>query len=308
VAHRLVTRSDFDGIVCGALLKARGLIDDILFVHPKDVQDGKVEITDHDITTNLPYSPRAHLVLDHHASETERLGGKAPANLVLHPEAPSAAHVVYEHFGGKSAFPGVPADLLAAVDKVDSARFTKEEILNPTGWVLLGFIMDSRTGLGRFKNFGVSNLKLMMSLVDSVGRMRPEEIIKLPDVAERVALYDEHREPFKAQLAKCSKVLKNLVEVDLRTETTIYAGNRFVVYALQPACNISMHVMTGRGNQNVVFAIGKSILNRGSKTNVGALCLKHGGGGHEAAGTCQVDNAGAEAARNALIEQITRDG
>ena len=306
--YRLVTRSDFDGIVSAALLKSRGLIDDILFVHPKDVQDGKVAITEKDITTNLPYSPKVHLAFDHHASEIERMGGKTPANLILHPDAPSAAHVVFEHYGGAKGFPNVSASMLDAVDKVDSAQFARDEILDPTGWVLLGFLMDSRTGLGRFKNFGVSNYQLMMALVDAFARLDVADILKLPDVAERVALYQEHRTPFQDQLKRCGTVHGNLVVEDLRKEETIYAGNRFVIYALNPACNISMHVMWGRGNQNTVFAIGKSILNRTSTTHVGNLCLKFGGGGHEAAGTCQVDNDKADTAQQELIRQITTDG
>ncbi len=306
--YRLVTRSDFDGVASAALLKSKGLISDILFVHPKDVQDGKVDITERDITTNLPYSPRAHLAFDHHASETERIGGKAPKNLVLDPAAPSATHVVYQHFGGKSAFPSVAEAFLAAVDKVDSARFTPDDILNPQGWVLLGFLMDSRTGLGRFKNFGVSNYQLMMALVEHCARADVGAILQLPDVAERVALYREHQEPFQAQLKRCGTVHQNLIEVDLRNEETIYAGNRFVVYALYPACNISMHVMWGRNKQNTVFAIGKSIVNRSSKTHIGNLALAFGGGGHDAAGTCQVDNDKADRARTELIRQITTDG
>jgi len=306
--YRLVTRSDFDGIASAALLKSRGLIDDILFVHPKDVQDGKVAITEKDITTNLPYSPKAHLAFDHHASEIERMGGKTPANMILHADAPSAAHVVFEHYGGAAGFPGVSRAMLDAVDKVDSAQFTQEEILKPTGWVLLGFLMDSRTGLGRFKNFGVSNYQLMMALVDAFARLDVTDILRLPDVAERLGFYQDHRMHFQEQLKRCATVHGNLVVEDLRKEETIYVGNRFVVYALNPSCNISMHVMWGRANQNTVFAIGKSILNRTSKTHVGNLCLKFGGGGHEAAGTCQVDNDKADGVQQELIRQITTDG
>jgi nanoRNase/pAp phosphatase (c-di-AMP/oligoRNAs hydrolase) len=306
--YRLVTRSDFDGVASAALLKKKGIINDIQFVHPKDVQDGKVQITPNDITTNVPYSPNAHLAFDHHASETVRIGGKMPANLVLDPDAPSAVHVVYRHYGGKTAFPNIPEALLEAVDKVDSARLTKEDILFPHEWVLLGFLMDARTGLGRFRNFAISNYQLMTKLVDAIGNLPVKDILQLPDVAERVALYREHQEPAKAQLKRCAKVHGNLVELDLRNEETIYATNRFLIYALFPEANISMHVMWGRANQNVVFAIGKSILDRTSKTNIGALCLKYGGGGHEAAGTCQVDADKAAAVRDELIKQINKDG
>jgi nanoRNase/pAp phosphatase (c-di-AMP/oligoRNAs hydrolase) len=305
---RLVTRSDFDGVASAALLTSRDMIDDILFVHPKDVQDGKVEITERDITTNLPYSPRAHLVLDHHASESVRVGGNLPKNLVLDPDAPSATRVVYRHFGGASAFPRISEAMLEAVDKVDAAQLTRDEILHPPDWVLLGFLMDARTGLGRHRSFAVSNYQLMMSLVEACRNHDVQEILALPDVAERVRLYREHEQPHREQLQRCGTVHGNLVEVDLRGESTIYAGNRFVVYALFPQCNISMHVMWGREKQNVVFAIGKSILNRTSQTHVGNLCLEFGGGGHEAAGTCQVATDRAELARKDLIAQITRDG
>jgi len=306
--YRLLTRSDLDGVASAALLKARGMIDDIVFVHPKDVQDGKVEITERDITTNLPYSPKCHLAFDHHASETERIGGQKPANLILDSTAPSATQVVYRYFGGKKGFPTIRESLLEAVNKVDSGQFSREEILDPAGWILLGFLMDARTGLGRFRSFDVSNYQLMMALVDSCGTLEVDDILKLPDVAARVALYREHRVPFLEQLTRRGTVHANLVEVDLRSEETIYVGNRFVIYALYPKCNISMHVMWGRGKRNIVFAIGKSILNRTSKTHVGSLALKYGGGGHEAAGTCQVETARAETVRAELIKQITTDG
>ncbi len=306
--YRLVTRSDFDGLVCAVLLKSRGMIDEILFAHPKDVQDGKVEITDRDITTNLPYSPKAHLVFDHHESETVRIGGGKAANLVLVPDAPSAARVVYTHLGGKSAFPGISDTMMAAVDKADSAQFTKEEVLNPQGWVLLGFLMDSRTGLGRFKTFGVSNYKLMLEMIDSCRDHDVDAILELPNVAERVELYRAHQEPFQTQLQRCTTVHKNLVVADLRNEETIFAGNRFVIYAMYPATNISMHLMWGLKKQNTVFAMGKSIINRSSKTDIGQLALRYGGGGHAAAGTCQVSNDRAAAVQDELIKEITTDG
>jgi len=308
VRYRLVTRSDFDGLACAVLLKSRDLIDDILFAHPKDVQDGKVAITARDITTNLPYSPQCHLTFDHHASETARIGGTAPANLVLDPTAPSAARVVYKHFGGKDAFPRVSEDMLAAVDKSDSAQFTQAEVLNPERWVLLSFLMDPRTGLGRFKTFGKSNYQLMMELIDDCREHDVDEVLLLPNVAERVALYREHQEPFRAQLQRCSTVHGNVVVVDLRHEETIYAGNRFVIYALFPQCNISIHVMWGLKQQNTVLAMGKSIFNRTSKTHIGDLALQYGGGGHDAAGTCQVANDRAASVLGELVGKITADG
>ena len=306
--YRLVTRSDFDGLVCAALLRSRGLVDEIQFAHPKDVQDGKVTITGRDITTNLPYSPDAHLVFDHHVSEAERLGGQRPANLILLPSAPSAARVVYEHFGGAVAFPGIAPSLMAAVDKADSARFTREDVLDPHGWVLLGFIMDARTGLGRTRTFTVSNYQLMMEMIGHVMTKDAGTILSLPNVAERVAAYREQEVPFKEQLTRCTTEHGHLAVVGLKDEDPIYSGNRFLVYALFPQCSISMHVMWGLKKQNTVFAIGKSIFNRTSRTHVGNLCLEYGGGGHDAAGTCQVANERADEVQAELIARIRADG
>lgn len=305
--YRLVTRSDFDGLVCAVLLKELDIIDDIKFVHPKDMQDGKIEITDRDITTNLPYVETAHLVFDHHSSETIRNQSPQP-NYIIDPNAPSAARVVYDHFGGQQRFPQISPMMMLAVDKADSAQFAAEEILNPTGWTLLNFLMDARTGLGRFKEFRVSNYTLMMQLIESCKTQSIDEILTLPDVQERVNLYFEQESRFKAQIQACATVHQNLVVLDLRNEEVIYAGNRFMVYALFPQCNISIHLMWGRQQQNTVFATGKSIFNRTSNTNIGELMLKYGGGGHANAGTCQVNNDQAEDTLKALIAQITADG
>jgi nanoRNase/pAp phosphatase (c-di-AMP/oligoRNAs hydrolase) len=305
--YRLVTRSDFDGLVCAVLLKELDMISDIKFVHPKDMQDGTILISDSDITTNLPYVKGVHLAFDHHSSETIRIGER-PANHIIDPKAPSAARVVYDYYGGKKAFPRVSEEMMAAVDKGDSAQFTKDEILDPKGWVLLNFLMDSRTGLGRFREFRVSNYQLMMQLIDYCRDHAVGEILGLPDVRERIDLYLEHQAKFKEQLKRCTTVHKNLGVVDLRKEDLVYAGNRFMVYALFPAINISIHAMWGLNKLNTVFATGKSILNRTSKTNIGELMLKYGGGGHENAGTCQVDNDDAERVLKELIAKITADG
>ena len=305
--YRLVTRSDFDGLVCAVLLNELEMIDDIKFVHPKDMQDGKIEITDRDITTNLPYVAAAHLVFDHHLSETVRISGDRD-NRVIDPEAPSAARVVYEYDGGKKVFPSISDEMMAAVDKADSAQFTREEILNPTGWVLLNYLMDSRTGLGRFRDFRVSNYQLMMDLIKYCRDHSIDDILKLPDVKERVDMYLEHAVLAEEQIQRCATVYKNLVVLDLRNEETIFATNRFLIYALFPQTNISIHVMWGVQKQNTVFATGKSILDRSSKTNIGELMLKYGGGGHHAAGTCQVANEQAGATLKELIAQINADG
>jgi nanoRNase/pAp phosphatase (c-di-AMP/oligoRNAs hydrolase) len=306
--YRLVTRSDFDGLVCAALLRALDMLEDILFVHPKDMQDGKVEITGRDITTNLPYVADAHLAFDHHHSETERLGA-APANLVCDEDADSAARVLYDHFGGAARFGGVISEeLMAAVDKADRARFELDEILHPDGWVLLNFLMDPRTGLGRFREFTVSNYQLMMELIDAVLELDISGVLALPDVQERVELFEAHRAQAEEQIRRCSTVHGNLVVLDLRDEDVIYAANRFLIYALFPECNISIHTLWGRDRQNVVFATGASILNRTNRTDVGSLMLRYGGGGHQAAGTCQIEIEDAERVLGELVAEIVANG
>ena len=304
---RLVTRSDFDGLVCAVLLNELNLIDDIKFVHPKDMQDGKIAITPRDITTNLPYVAAAHLTFDHHLSETIRNTGERK-NHIIEPDAPSAARVVYNYYGGKSGFPTIADDMMAAVDKADSAQFSRDEILNPTGWVLLNYLMDARTGLGRFREFRISNYTLMMDLIKYCRNHNINEILELADVKERVELYFEQAEKAKEQLLRCTTVHQNLAVLDLRNEETIWATNRFMIYALFPQTNISIHILWGVQRQNTVFATGKSILDRSSKTNVGELMLTNGGGGHQAAGTCQVDNEQAVATLQTLISQINADG
>jgi nanoRNase/pAp phosphatase (c-di-AMP/oligoRNAs hydrolase) len=305
--YRLVTRSDFDGLVCAVLLNELEMIDDIKFVHPKDMQDGKVEITARDISTNLPFVDGVHMAFDHHLSETFRNPGERP-NHIIYPDAPSAARVVFEHFGGSSRFPARFGDMMTAVDKADSAQFTRDEILNPNGWVLLNYLMDSRTGLGRFREFRISNYQLMMDLIKYCHNHGIEDILQLPDVKERVDLYVEHAAKAKEQILRCSAVYKNLVVLDLRDEETIYATNRFMIYALFPQINISIHVLWGVQQQNTVFATGKSIIDRSSKTTVGELMLKYGGGGHEAAGTCQIENSRALTVLQELIAKINADG
>ena len=302
-SFRLVTRSDFDGLVCAVLLTHLDLIDEIAFVHPKDMQDGKIDISPRDITTNLPYVPGAHLVFDHHESEMLR-NNVSEDSYVIDADAASAARVVWKHYGGSAAFPANWNDMMEAVDKADSAQFSMEEVLNPTNWELLNLLMDSRTGLGRFREFRISNYQLMMDLIDHCRTSSIEEILLLPDVQERVALYEQYKPAFEDQLKRCSTVYENLVVLDLRNEETIFPGSRFHIYATFPECNISVHQMNGFKNQNTVFATGNSIFDRSCKTNIGELMLANGGGGHSAAGTCQIANDRADDVLNELIAAI----
>ncbi len=304
--YRLITRSDFDGLVCAMILKELDMVNDIKFVHPKDMQDGLIEVTDHDITTNLPYVPGIYLAFDHHESELLRVDGTGIDNYIIDGNAPSAARVVYEYFGGAAKLPRITTEIMEAVDKADSAQFTLEDILEPKGWELLSFLMDARTGLGRFRNFRVSNYQLMMELIDYCIEHPIEEILKLPDVKERVDMYFEQQDKFKAQLEKVHEIVGDTVVLHLKDEDPIYTGNRFLIYAMYPETKISVHVMWGLKKQNTVFTIGKSIVNRSSNVDIGAICLEYGGGGHKNAGTCQVPNEDAERLLPEILEKLNK--
>lgn len=303
---RLVTRSDFDGLVCAMILKELDLIDDILFVHPKDVQDGKIDITENDITTNLPYDPRVGLAFDHHESEISRVVADTENKFIIDAYAKSAARVVYDYYGGAEKLKRVSPEIMEAVDKGDSADYTVDEILVPEGWTLLNYIMDARTGLGRFRNFRISNYDLMMELIDACLKYSIDEILVLPDVKERVDLYFEHQELFKKQLNRLVEVHDKVAILDLREEETIYAGNRFMIYALYPEVQISVHIAWGFKKQNTAVMIGKSIINKSSDVNIGDICLEYGGGGHANAGTCQLDNEMVDSELPKIIEKLNK--
>lgn len=303
--YRLITRSDFDGLVCAMILKELDMIDDIKFVHPKDMQDGLIEVTDKDISTNLPYVKGIYLSFDHHQSEVTR-AIKIMPNHIINPKAKSAAHVVYDYYNNGHNLKRISKEILDAVDKSDSAQFTMEEILHPTGWVLLNYIMDARTGLGRFRNFRISNYQLMLELIDYCLNHSIDEILQLPDVAERVDMYFKQQEQFKAQLEKVHKMVGDVVVLYLKDEDIIYTGNRFMVYAMYPQAKISVHVMWGFRKQNTAITIGKSIVNRSSDVNIGDICLEYGGGGHKNAGTCQIDNDKVEEILPQILEKLNK--
>ncbi len=290
---RLVTRSDFDGLVCAMILKECGLIGDIKFVHPKDVQDGKIELSGNDITTNLPYDSRVYMCFDHHESElTRNAAMKDNNNWHIDGYAKSAARVVYNYYKNAGyALERISDEIMTAVDKGDSADFTRDEILDPKDWVLMNFLMDARTGLGRFHDFRISNYDLMMELIDYCVNHDIKDVLELPDVKERVDLYNEQAELFKNQLKEISHMEGKVVVVDQKAAgDVIYAGNRFMIYAMYPEAEISVHVAWGFKKQNTAVMIGKSIINKASNFNIGDLCLEYGGGGHANAGTCQLDN------------------
>ncbi len=301
--YTLYTRSNFDGLVCAVLLKEIGLIEDVIFVHPKDVQDGKIHLTENDITASLPYSSGVYMAFDHHSSESVRTKN-VRENYIIEPTAPSSARIIYEYFGGENKFSNNLYDLMEAVDRADCTSFTEEDVLNPSGWVLLNYLMDPRTGLGRFRHFNISNYNLMLKLVDLCAEKSIEEIMHDSDVVERVELYFKEQDAFKEQIKRCTNIDGKIALLNLQNEEIIHVGNRFMIYALFPECNISIHKFAGKMNQNTVFAVGKSIINRSCPIDVGALMYEYDGGGHMNAGTCQIDNDKADETLNKLINQI----
>ena len=301
---RLLTRSDFDGLACGAILSYLGLIDEWKFVHPKDIQDGLVEVTDNDILANIPYIKGCKIWFDHHSSEPERLGNKANFEGVSR-QAPSCARVVYEYYGGEAKLAKF-AEMLYFVDKVDSGNLTKDEILEPQGWVLLGFIMDPRTGLGRFRNFTISNYDLMAVLAKACAEKSIYDILAMPDVKERLDFYNQQKDLFLNMLKTHSKAEGNVILVDMRGVETIYAGNRFLIYTLFPDQNISAWIVDGRNKANVAITVGHSIINRTSNVDVGSLLLCYGGGGHRQVGTCQVSYDDADKILGEILEKINK--
>lgn len=300
---RLVTRSDFDGLICGVLLKEANIIDSYKFVHPKDVQDGLIAIDENDVLANIPYWPGCGMWFDHHSSEedskmllTENFKGESR-------KENSCARIIYDYFGGSEKFPNFE-EMINAVDKSDSADLSIDEIKNPSGWTLLSFIMDPRTGLGRYRDYRISNYTLMENLIEYCRTMQIDEILELPDVMERITRYRDHSHKYTEQIKDNAKVYGNCLVIDFRSIETPFCGNRFTEYALFPEQNISIRLMRGKNESTTVFAIGHSIINKTSKANVGVLCKNHGGGGHENVGTCQVESLRADEILNEMIIEI----
>lgn len=302
MAMRLVTRSDFDGLACGALLLEAGVIDHWTFAHPKDLQDGLVEINENDCLANVPYVPGCGLWFDHHSSEFERqeLAGKYKGESRI---TPSCARIIYEYYGGKEKFPNYD-DIMVAVDKVDSGNLTIDEIMNPTGWILVGFLMDPRTGLGRWRQFTISNYQLMEKLMVACRDKSTEEILAMPDVKERIEIYNEQTAKFKEMVTAHTKVVGNVIISDLRGVDPIYTGNRFMIYSMYPEQNISAWIVNGRGGKGCSAAVGYSILNKTSDVNVGSLMLKYNGGGHKKVGTCQFTDENMESDLPKMLDEL----
>ncbi|MBM4053305.1 MAG: exopolyphosphatase [Planctomycetes bacterium] len=301
--YRLITKGDFDGLGCAILLKSLDIIESILFTHPKEIERGNIKITDHDIMTGLPYREEAHLVFDNYPGSIKNAKGKKD-NFIIDTHVPSTTKVVYNYFGGKKTFPKISDELLTAVDKGYTANFTTYEILYPSGWDLLNYIIDQRTGLEKFGEFRSPHYQLMLKLVDYCKDHTILEILSLPEIEERIDSYFSVVEQCKEQILRCASLYYNLAVIDFRHEDVIYPGNRFIAYALYPECNISLQILSDASHANTIFVAGKSIIDRSFKVNIGRIMSLYGGGGHANAGTCQVPNEKAEKTLEELIKRF----
>lgn len=303
---RLVTRSDFDGSVCAAILQELGLVDEILYIHPKDLQDNKVEVSKNDIIANVPYVEGCGLWFDHHSSEQQRLGmeGKFKGASEL---LPSAAEVIYNYYKDNAVYAEKLKkfrELIRIVGIADSARFSRDDILNPQGWVMLSFLADPRTGLGYKRNFRISNFELMKQLPGLLRSKTVEEILALPDFQERVCVYSEEMQKYKVLLRQLTRIEGDAIVIDFRGIEDIPVGNRFMEYVLYPEANISLRLVDGRKQTITMISIGHSIFNRTSRVDVGSLARKYGGGGHREVGTCQVRPHEADHVLKELLQLI----
>ena len=303
---RLLTRSDFDGSVCTAILEELGLVDEILYVHPKDLQDNKITVTENDILANVPYVNGCGLWFDHHSSEHERLqlDGRFKG---ASKKAPSAAQVVYDYYKRNKDYADKLAklkELIEIAGKADSAKFTKEEILHPKGWAMLAFISDPRTGLGYKRHFTISNFALMKKLPRLLRTHKVDDILKLSDFQERVKLYQEENKKYEQLIRQTARIEGDAIIIDLRNCQTIPVGNRFLEYVLYPEQNISIRIVDGKNKAFAMISVGHSIINTTATVDVGALTLKYGGGGHKRVGTCQVSYKDADRVVGEMLEVI----
>ena len=303
---RLLTRSDFDGSVCAAILLELEIVDEILYIHPKDLQDNKIDVAENDILANVPFVQGCGLWFDHHSSEHERLDLAGKFNGASE-QAPSAAHVIYNYYGSKAEYTQKLKkfeELVEMVGIADSAQFTKEDILNPTGWIMLAFISDPRSGMGYKRNFKISNFELMKRLPDLLRTKSVDEILQLPDFQERIDTYMEENEQFKQLLLQKSEIVGNAIVIDFRDVNHIPVGNRFMEYVLYPEQNISIRLTNIKKDGKVMISVGYSIINQTSRVDVGSLCLKYGGGGHKSVGTCQVKSQAADQVLKEMLQYI----
>jgi hypothetical protein len=297
---RLVTRPDLDGLTCAVLLSECETIDSVELLQPQDVADRRVGIGPSDILANLPYHPACGMWFDNHlltdAKTTPAAGFRG-----RYGQAPSAARLVYEHYLSSHAELARHEGLVAETDRLDSAQLTMDDVLSPSGYVLVGLTLDPRTGLGSPREY----FDLLLPAV----RDRPvAEVVELPAVRSRAARMHEQDRAFRDALLGCSRADDNVVLTDFRRLDPIPAGNRFLVFTLFPKANVGVRVEWTRGREKVAVSAGRSIFNRTSRANLGVLMSLHGGGGQAGAGACRLAPATADAEIAEIVETLKRSG
>lgn len=294
----LITRGDLDGLTSSVFVTEKEEIDEVRFAHPKDMQDGKIEVFADDIIVNLPYHENCAMWFDHHDSEVD--APKTPPDVKgKQGIAPSAARLVYEYYDDPAL--ARFGELLAETDRVDSARLGMEDVLNPNRFVLLSYTLDPRSGLGAFRRY-------FLNLIDWLKTKKIEEIMEIPEVEGRVRMILSEQERYRQALQETSYIDDNIVVTDFRRFDTTPAGNRFLIYTLFPQANISARMFHGKDQGFVVVAVGHSIFNRTSKTHVGNLLAEYGGGGLRGAGTAQLPTDTADETISKIIERMKQDG
>jgi oligoribonuclease NrnB/cAMP/cGMP phosphodiesterase (DHH superfamily) len=300
---RLITRADLDGLTCALLLSEAVKIDEVTFAHPKDVQDGKVEIGPNDVLANLPRDPRAGLVFDHHVSQAgEWSSGQPGGNGAYTADAPSAARVIANHYA-KHDFSKYE-ELLHQTDRLDSAHLEPDDVTDPKGWILLGYTLDPRTGMARYRDYFLHVLELVKAHPQS-----PDAVLADAQVQERVKILQDQQWAFMEHLIDQSKLDGNVIVTDVRGKKDVALGNRFYIYTLFPDANVSVRIADGApGSNTCSIQVGHSIFNRTCTTNVGELLAKYGGGGHAGAGTAQPAVADADRVLNEVVTQLKAAG
>jgi hypothetical protein len=296
---RLITRGDLDGLTSAVIITSNEPIKEIKLVHPQDITDQRIEITSRDILANLPYDARAGKWFDHHllTDNNPKPAAKFDGAYGL---APSAAHLVYEYYGGKQKMPQFET-LVAETDRLDSANLTPGDVTDPRDYILLGYTIDNRTGLGAFEDY-------FLLLADLLKTQPIAEIVKHPLVATRWDRIRADEANFREATQKHSRLEGNVIVTDFRTLPTIPVGNRFVVYTLFPEGNVSLRIHWGPQKKFVVAAVGHSIFNRTCRTAVGELMGRYGGGGHKGAGTAPLPAEKADAQLAEILAELKRNG
>jgi hypothetical protein len=296
---RLVTRPDLDGLTCAVILSHCETVDSFEFVHPQQIRDRQVDVGKDDILANVPYHPSCgmwfdnHLLTDSESTPPQDFRGR-------YGQAPSAAHLVYEHYA-----PGHPElsryeELVRETDRLDSAQLDMNDVLSPEGWTLLGFTLDPKSGLGDVKEY-------FLDLLPAVRTKPIQEVLDLPSVRERARRLREQDRRFREVAVAHSRLDEAVVVTDFRSVDPLPVGNRFLIYTVFPEATVSLRIQRGRAPETISVSVGRSIFNRASRANIGILMSLYGGGGQPGAGACVLPADTADAKIAEIVTALKRN-